>query len=104
MRSRNAEWFAEEELTREIIAAFYYVYNALGFGFREAVYVAALERLLIRRGFKVAREVLVPIHFDGEIIAFDRLYMLVDDKVIVEAKARERLNRTDLPQLYNYIS
>jgi hypothetical protein len=33
----------EEELTHSIIGAFYTVYNALGFGFLEHLYVVALD-------------------------------------------------------------
>ena len=38
-----------EKLTRSVIGAFYDVYNHLGFGFLERLYVKALERELIRR-------------------------------------------------------
>jgi len=59
-------WFPHEELTGEIIAAFYYVYNQLDYGFLESVYAAALARTLIRRGHRVAREVRIPVRFDRE--------------------------------------
>src|SRR4051812_5253652 len=104
MPSSDAECLGQEELTRAIIGAFYYVYNRLGSGFLESVYANALERVLTRRGMRVAREILVPIHFDGEIIAYQRLDMLVNDAVIVELKASEVLQRNALPQLYNYLS
>lgn len=47
---------AEEEVTRLIIGTFYRVYNKLGFGFLEHVYAAALERELLSRGLRGARE------------------------------------------------
>ena len=50
----------EEELTGQIIKIFYKVYNALGFGFLENIYVMALERELLARGHRVGREVWVP--------------------------------------------
>jgi GxxExxY protein len=40
------------ELTEEIIGAFFAVYNALGYGFLEKVYVNALKLELERRGLK----------------------------------------------------
>lgn len=46
-----------ENLTYEIIGAFYAVYNALGYGFLENVYRNALVIELKRRGFKVNQEV-----------------------------------------------
>jgi GxxExxY protein len=47
----------EETLTRSVIGAFYEVYNTLGFGFLEHLYVMALERELLVRGHRVARQV-----------------------------------------------
>jgi len=40
----------EEELTRSAIGAFFEVYNTLGYGFLEHVYVRALEIELRSRG------------------------------------------------------
>ena len=39
----------EERLTHSVIGAFFEVYNNLGFGFLEHIYVMALERELIER-------------------------------------------------------
>jgi GxxExxY protein len=47
----------EETLTRSVIGAFYELYNTLGFGFLEHLYVMALERELLVRGHRVARQV-----------------------------------------------
>ena len=47
----------EEQLTHAVIGAFYEVYNTLGYGFLEQVYLAALERELRARGHAVGREV-----------------------------------------------
>src|SRR5437899_3198194 len=46
----------EEELTREIIGAFYDVYNALGFGFLETIYKPSMETALVKRHLSVDRE------------------------------------------------
>jgi GxxExxY protein len=50
----------------------------------ENIYAAALEHVLTERGHKVGREVLVPVHCFGRILAYQRLDMIVDDKVVVE--------------------
>ena len=96
-------WFPEKELTRAIIGAFFLVYNKLGYGFLESVYAGALESVLTKAGHCVAREVRVPIYFDDEIIAHQRIDMIVDGKVIVELKATELLARIAEPQLLNYL-
>lgn len=42
-----------EALTHSVIGAFFEVYNTLGFGFLEHIYVMALERELWERGHRV---------------------------------------------------
>ena len=44
-----------EELSHQIILSFYKVYNTLGFGFLEKVYVNALRHELIKGGLKAEK-------------------------------------------------
>jgi GxxExxY protein len=46
----------DEAITREILAAFYAVYNALGSGFLEAVYQQALAVELEERGLALLQQ------------------------------------------------
>ena len=94
----------EEALTREIIGGFFETYNELGFGFREGIYMRGLEITLRRRGLVVEREFPVEIFFQGTQIGFHRVDMLVDGRVIVEAKATHRLLYADKLQLMNYLA
>ena len=103
MTARNGEPLLEEELTNSIIGGFYTVFRVLGFGFLESVYSAVLAKELSARGHKVAREVLVPIYYFGELAAYQRLDMIIDDRVIVELKASERLPPIAERQLFNYL-
>lgn len=77
----------EPELTHSIIGAFYEVYKELGYGFVESVYAAAMERELRSRDHRVAREVSVRIHYNGSILARQRLDFVVDDRVVVELES-----------------
>ena len=45
--------YKHSELTDAIINVFYHVYNTLGYGFLEKVYMNALIHELRKRGFKV---------------------------------------------------
>ena len=92
-----------ERTTHSVIGAFFQVYNALGFGFLEAVYTSALERELRDRGHKVGREVLTPVSYKGELIARQRLDMLVDEKLVVEVKSTYELHGAAPRQVYNYL-
>ena len=93
----------EERLTRSVIGAFFDVYNTLGFGFLEHVYVMALERELIARKHRVAREVAVPVFYKGHELAEQRLDMIVDEKLVVETKSTHELHRSANRQVYNYL-
>ena len=93
----------ESALTRSIIGAFYDVYNGLGFGFTEHPYVLAMERELRLRGHRVAREVLVEVSYRGEPLCHQRLDMVVDGKVVVEAKSTYKLHEAAPRQVYSYL-
>jgi len=88
------------EITSSINASFFEVHHELGFGFREYLYTRALERLLVAKGHKVEREVPVMVYFRGEPLAYERMDMVVDGKVIVESKAREPLDPDAHAQLF----
>jgi GxxExxY protein len=97
------EKLIEGELTNEVIAAFFEVYGELGFGFAERVHLMALEREMISRGLRPAREFGVGVEYKGEIICSYRLDMVVNEKLIVEVKSTELLPPTALRQLTNYL-
>lgn len=90
-----------ERLTHSAIGAFFKVYNTLGFGFLENIYVMALERELLARGHRVAREVWVPVFYEGYLIGKHRLDMLVDEVLVIETKSAYRLRSGDERQVYS---
>ncbi|HEY2375610.1 MAG TPA: GxxExxY protein [Gemmatimonadaceae bacterium] len=92
-----------EKITQSIIAAFFAVYDKLGFGFLERIYKSALEIELRRRGHKVAREVPVEVWYDGFTIGRFVMDFVVDDLIVLETKSRFVLSPTDRPQLLNYL-
>ena len=55
------------------------MYNALGYGFLEHLYIMALERELLARGHHVAREVGVLVAYKGEELGYQRIDMVVDN-------------------------
>jgi GxxExxY protein len=94
----------EAELVHSIVAAFFAVFNYFGGGgMCESAYVGALEYELQLRGHNVDREVSVPVYYKGKLVAWQRLDMVVDGKVIVECKATDRLPASAGPQLIGYL-
>ena len=94
----------EAERVNSIVAGFFAVFNYFGGGgMCEAAYTGALEQELTSRGHKVDRELVVPIYYKGQLVARQRVDMVVDDRVIVECKATERLAQSAGPQLIGYL-
>ena len=93
----------EEALSHSVIGAFFDVYNALGFGFLERLYVMALERELLARGHHVAREFWIDVKYKNEVLGKQRIDMIVDDRLIVETKSTVDLHQAAPRQVYNYL-
>jgi GxxExxY protein len=92
-----------DDLTHSVIGAYYEVYNTLGHGYRESIYLAALERELRTRGHRVARELSVRVMYKGEEIGMQRLDMVIDDVLVVETKSAHTLHESASRQLDNYL-
>ena len=92
-----------EKLTYQVIGAFFEVYNTLGLGFLEHVYMNALELELTWRGHRVDREVFVTVTYKGFEVGRQRLDMVVDDVLLIEGKSSYKLPERATRQLYNYL-
>jgi len=80
------------------------VHTALGPGLLESAYQACLTYELNARGLKVQTQVPLPINYRGVLIdAAYRLDLVIDDLVIVELKAVERLLPIHEAQLLSYL-
>ena len=93
----------DEELTREVIGGYYYVYNTMGYGFVESVYAKALYIELRRRGLRVKREVTVTAFFENYPVGHFRIDLLVEDRLAIELKAGRALASEDRLQLHNWL-
>ena len=92
-----------EDLTGEIIGAFYEVYNTLGYGFLEQVYQNALYKELKRIGLECKPQEEINVFYKGEFVGRYVADMLVEDTVIVELKAVKKLLPEHDAQLINYL-
>ena len=93
----------EAERVHSIVGGFFAVYNYYGYGLSEAVYAGALEHELRDRGHTVVRELVVNVSYHDRYVAGQRLDMVVDDRVVVENKATEKLVPAHLDQLTAYL-
>jgi len=86
-----------------IVGAFFDVYNYFGYGLSERVYAGALGHELRDRGHVVVRELLIDVRYKGRHAAGQRLDMVVDNRVIIECKAAEKVFPPDRKQLITYL-
>ena len=92
------------ELSGAVIGAAIEVHRVLGPGLLESAYELALERELGLRKVSVQRQVAVPLEYKGiELGDGFRLDLLVDDALVVEVKAVDRLQPIHDTQLLTYL-
>lgn len=99
----------DNDLTGAIIESAIHVHKSMGPGLLERVYEECLYFDLQGRGFNILRQVPVPVSFDGHALepGFMRkrriVDLIVDDHVIVELKAIEKLQPIHEAQLHTYL-
>lgn len=91
------------DVTYAINGAVFEVNRVFGPGFLEKVYENALLVELIGRGLKAKSQVPIRISYKERIVGEYVADMLVEEKVIVELKTVEELNRVHEAQLLNYL-
>ena len=74
-------------------------------GLLESAYEAAFKYLLEQQGYKVERQVALPIYWDD--IQLDQTYrmdLVINDNIIIELKAVNFVDKDHRKQLFNYMN
>ena len=90
---------------RDITVVAMKVYNKYRPGLLESAYEAALKYLLELDGYKVERQVILPIYWDE--VMLDQTYRLdlvINDDIIIELKAVNFADKNHRRQLWNYMN
>jgi GxxExxY protein len=93
-----------ERVATQIVDAAFKVHSEMGAGLLESVYEACLAYELAKRGLRVRRQVPVPIFYDG--VALEeplRVDLLVEEAVIIEVKAAEKMHPVFEAQMLTYL-
>ena len=90
-------------LTEKIIGCAMKVHSKLGNGFQEVIYQRALEIELRKANLNYAREMEMPIFYEGVEIGRRRVDFFVDNTILVELKAIIQLDEVHLAQALNYL-
>ncbi|MDT8410871.1 MAG: GxxExxY protein [Vicingaceae bacterium] len=92
------------QLSYEIIGCAITVHKELGPGLLESVYEQCLKYELIKNGYKVTQQLIVPVIYNElEMEVNLRVDLLVNDVVVIELKAVENILPVHEAQLLTYM-
>ena len=92
------------EITGRILSAAIAVHKAMGPGLLEAVYEYCLCKELNSTGLSAVNQYMLPLYYKGENLHKDfRIDILVEDKILIEIKAVERILPVHEAQVISYL-
>lgn len=94
----------QEHVTEQVIAAAIEVHTSLGPGLLESVYEECMAYELVTRSLRFRRQVEVPVLYgDRQLACGFRMDLLVDEHVVVELKAVDKILPVHEAQLMTYL-
>lgn len=99
---KNIDKSSINMLTHAIIGCAMQVHRDLGNGFQEVIYQRCLAIELSYQGIAFEREKEMTIHYRGQLVGTRRVDFLVEDSVMVELKAVEKIENAHKAQAINY--
>ena len=103
MNEKQNTKYLHQDLTEKIIKSFYKVYNTLNYGFLERVYENALIIELKKNNLQIQKQKPIKVYYENETVGDYITDIVVEDKVIIEIKALEKLREENELQLINYL-
>jgi GxxExxY protein len=91
------------DITHKIIGCAMQVHRTLGNGFQEVIYQRALKIEMTLSGLFFEREVEMPIFYREEQIGSRRVDFFVENCVMLELKAMEKIEEVHKAQAINYL-
>ena len=100
----DEEEYLYSDETHQIIRCAMNVANYFGTGVLESVYHKALEEEFRENNIPFSSQKQIPVYYKGkDIHANFYADLIVDDKIIIELKSKERLINADEAQILNYL-
>ena len=98
-----AEGIIYKDLSYKIVGLAMQVHTELGFGFLEKVYENALMVMFEENGIKAVQQVPILVPFHGKIVGEYIADIVVEDSIILELKALDRIAEIHKAQTLNYL-
>jgi len=90
-------------ITESIIGCAYTVANTLGHGFIEKIYENALNHELSKNGLRVKQQYPIQVMYDGVVVGDYVADLLVNDQILLEIKAVNKIQDAHIAQCLNYL-
>ena len=93
-----------EDLTEKIRQSAFEVHSYFGNGYLEKVYENALFHKLSKQGLNCKQQVPLRVHFEDDVVVGEYFAdLIVEDKILIELKTVEKLDKIHFAQLKNYL-
>lgn len=92
-----------KDLSYKIVGLAMQIHSELGFGFLEKVYENSMMVLFRRENIMAKQQVPISVSFDGEIVGDYYADIVIEDKIILELKAIEKITDAHKAQALNYL-
>ena len=92
-----------KDITDRVLKCFYDVYDTLGYGFLEKVYERAMLVRLQEDNLEVKNQLPIKVFFHDVNVGDYFADIVVEEKLILELKAEEKLDQRSDYQLLNYL-
>lgn len=103
-RKNEQDNMDENQISRVIVDCCYRIHTTLGPGLLESVYLEVLIYELKKSGLKCEKEVGMPVHYEGVKLDLGfRVDLIVEELVIIELKAIEKVLPVHKKQLMTYL-
>lgn len=92
-----------KELSYKLNGILFEVQNKLGTNFQEKHYQRAICSLLEKNKINFAEEVPIEVSFEGKILGKFKADLIIDNKILIELKATDRLTSEHRQQILRYL-
>jgi GxxExxY protein len=97
------EKIIHKDLSYQMVGLAMQVHTELGFGFLEKVYENALMVLFEEKGIHAEQQVPIRVNFHGKLVGDYIADVVVDNSIILELKAVDRISEIHKAQTLNYL-
>jgi GxxExxY protein len=97
------EKILHKDLSYKIVGLAMQLHSELGYGFLEKVYENALMVLFEENGIRAVQQSPIKVEFHGKIVGDYIADLIVEDAIIIELKALDKISEIHKAQTLNYL-